>query len=266
MKTMLRFLGVLLVAAMLAVPVQAHELWINMTDYSPNLWQHPKYAPTPRAKTVAYFGWGHKYPAADLLDKKYLETMVQVEPDGTRKEITVGEGGFRAVEIKMHTKGARIFAAKVNPGFYQEVKGKKDFYKMRYEMYAKALVNVGELEDNPFSKPVGHGVEIIPAKNPNALKPGDTLSVTVLSGGKPAKDFNIKAIPMYSGTGEVEKLKTDANGKAVVTIKPFYGPWLITASKMEPATEEFKDKCEEFFKLATMTFGVKKSSEKHGKK
>ncbi len=84
------------------------------------------------------------------------------------------------------------------------------------------------------------------------------LSVTVLSDGKPAKDFTIKAIPMYSGTGEVEKVKTDAEGKAVVTIKSFYGPWLIAASKMEPATGEFTKKCEQFFKLATMTFGVKK--------
>ncbi len=260
MKTIVRYLGMSLFAVMLAMPVQAHELWINMTDYSPNLWQHPKYSPTPTAKTIAYFGWGHKYPVADFLGEKYLDTLMQIEPDGTTKEITVGEGGFRAVEIKMGSKGPRVFTAKVNPDYYQKVEGKEDFYKMRYEMYAKALVNVGKTDGNPFSKPTGLEVEIIPEVNPTTLKPGDTLPVTVLSGGKPAKEFSIKAIPMYSGTREVEEVKTDAEGKAVITIKPFYGPWLITASKMEPATGEFTKKCESFFKLSTMTFGVKKQA------
>ncbi len=258
MKKFARCFGMLFFVIMSATSVQAHELWINMTDYTPDLWQHPKYAPTPRAKTIAYFGWGHKYPVADLLGKKYLETMAQVEPDGTRKEITVGESGFRAVEIKMESEGPRVFAAKVIPGFYDKIEGKEDFYKMRYEMYAKALVSVGKTKGNPFAKPVGHEVEIIPETNPNTLKPGDKLSVQVLAGGKPAEDFSIKAIPMYSGTGEVEKTETDADGKATVTIKPYYGPWLITAAKMEPATGEFAEKCEQFFKLATMTFGVKK--------
>ncbi len=258
MKAFVRCLGMLLFIAMSAASAQAHQLWINMTDYSPKLWQHPKYAPTPRAKTIAYFGWGHKYPVADLLGKEYLTTMTQIEPDGTKKEITLGETGFRAVEIKMETKGPRVFAAEIIPGFYDKVKGKEDFYKMRYEMYAKALVNVDKIEGNPFAKPIGHKVEIIPATNPNTLKPGDSLSVTVLSDGKAAKDFNIQAIPLFSGIKEVEKAKTDTDGKATITIKSYYGPWLITASKMEPASGEFAKKCEQFFKLATMTFGVTK--------
>ncbi len=258
MKTIGRPLVFFLFIMMYSASGHAHELWINMTDYTPKLWQHPKYAPTPRAKTIAYFGWGHTYPVADFLDKKYLKTMIQIEPDGTTKEITLGESGFRAVEIKMESEGPRVFAAEVTPGFYQKVEGKEDFYKMRYEMYAKALVSVGKMEGKSFSRPVGHQVEIVPEINPNTLKPGDTLSVQVLSAGKPAKEFDIKAIPMYSGTEEVEKAQTDADGKAVVTIKPYYGPWLITASKLEPATEEFAEKCEQLFKLCTLTFAVTK--------
>ncbi len=258
MKNVVRYLGGAVLTIMLTAPVQAHELWINMTDYTPKIWQHPKYAPTPRAKTIAYFGWGHKYPVADLLGKKYLETMTQTDADGTKKEITVGESGFRAVELKMENEGPRVFTAKVHPGFYQKVKGKEDFYKMRYEMYAKALVSVGEMKKDSFSKPVGQQVEIIPETNPNMLKPGDTLAIKVLAEGKPAKDFSVKAVPMYSGTGEKEEVKTDADGKAVITIKPYYGPWLIAASKMEPATGEFAKKCEQFFKLSTMTFGITK--------
>ena len=253
-----RFILALLFLVLLGAPVQAHELWINMTEYSLTLFQHPKYAPTPQAKVIAYFGWGHKYPVKDMLDKKYLDTLTQIEPDGSKKEITVGETGFRAVGIKMESEGPRVFTAQVHPGFYQEVEGQKDFYNMRYEMYAKSLVSVGEVKKDDFTKPVGQRVEIVPTANPNMLKVGDTLSVQVLFDGKPAKEFSVKAVPMYALGEGIEKTKTDDKGNATFTIKDYAGPWLIAASKMEPATGKFAKQCKNFFYLSTMTFGVKK--------
>lgn len=254
-----RFFAALLLGIFFwTAPAQAHQLWINMTDYSPELWQHPKYAPEPRAKTIAYFGWGHKYPLADFLDKKYLETIHQIEPDGTKKEIVIGESGFRAVEIEMNTEGPRIFTAAITPGYYQKVKGKEDFYEMRYEMYSKALVSVGATEGNPFEKPVGQRIEIIPAANPNTLKPGDTLSLTVLFDGKPAGDFTIKAIPMYSGTDTFKEVTTDEDGTATISVDAYFGPWLVTASRMDDSTGVYKDKCNRLYNLATLTFSVEK--------
>lgn len=249
MKKSTRFFSFLILGLMLTASVHSHELWINMTNYKTKLWQHPQYAPTPRAKTIAYFGWGHTYPVGDFLKKDYLDTITQIEPDGSRLEVKVGDSGFRAVEITMNTDGPRIFAAEVEPGFHAD---------MYYEMFAKALVGVGEIKGNPYSKPVGQGVEIIPSKNPNELKPGDTLSIKVLEGGKPAKDYEIKAIPMFSGTGEVEKVTTGKSGKAVINIKPYYGPWIITASTMVPAEGELAKKCKNHYKLATLTFAVSK--------
>jgi hypothetical protein len=70
----------------LASVAGAHTMWINLTDYTPKIWSHPKYAPTPRAKTVAYFGWGDRYPVADLLSEKYLGCVFLFQPDGTGKE------------------------------------------------------------------------------------------------------------------------------------------------------------------------------------
>ncbi len=249
MKKIVRYLGFLLFAMMLAAPAYSHQLWLNMTDYTPDLWQHPKYAPTPRAKTIAYFGWGHTYPVGDFLGKSYLETMTQIEPDGTKKEITVGESGFREVEIKMESEGARIFAAEVNPGKHGD---------MWYEMYAKALVGVGEIKGNPYSRPSGQKVEIIPETNPNALKPGDTLSLKVLADGKPAADYDITAVPMFLGMEESEQTMTNSYGKAVVNIKSYYGPWVIIATKTEPAKGKMAEECKTFYRLATMTFAVEK--------
>ncbi len=261
-----RFILALMVGLLLSAPVQAHELWINMTEYAPKLFQHPKYAPTPQAKIVAYFGWGHKYPVNDMLDKKYLDKLTMIEPGGKKKEIAVGEGGFRAVEIKMESEGPRVFTAQVHPGFYQPVEGQKDFYNMRYEMYAKALVSVGAAKKNDFIKAVGQRVEIVPATNPNALKLGEKLTVQVLFDGKPAKDFVLKAVPMYGMGDGVEKAKTDAKGKATFAVKTYAGPWVVAASKMEPATGDFAKQCKNFYYLSTMTFGIQNPKAMSAKK
>ena len=234
----------------------AHALWLNVTDYSPKIFSHPKYAPEPRAKTVVYFGWGHKYPVCEFLDDKYLGDFFLIKPDGNKEKLTPGEGGFRATEIKMKKEGGRIVAATITPGFYGEIKGKKDFYKLRYAQYAKALISVGKVPEDTFSRPVGHKFEIIPLTNPDGLQLGDWFKFKVLFDGKPAERVEINACSLFSCTGESFQLRTDNDGEATVRILNHYGPWIIKAKLTQPASEEFKNKCKESSYTATLTFGV----------
>ena len=234
----------------------AHALWLNATDYSPKIFSHPKYAPEPRAKTVVYFGWGHKYPVTDFLDDKYLGDFFLIKPDGSKKILTPGEGGFRATEIKMKKEGARIVAATIKPGFYGEVKGKKDFYKLRYAQYAKALINVGKVSDNAFSRPVGHKFEIIPLMNPNELQLGDWFKFKIMFDGKPAKRVEINACSLFSFTGESLQAYTNNKGEAKIRILHYYGPWIIKAKLTQPPGKDLKNKCKELSYTSTLTFAV----------
>lgn len=234
----------------------AHTMWINLTDYSPKIWSHPKYAPTPRAKTVAYFGWGHRYPVADFLSDKYLGSFFLIKPDGARQELTPGQGGFRATELIMKKDGGWIVGATIKPGFYGEVKGKADFYKMRYAQYGKALINVGEVPGNPFSTPVGHVLEIIPLTNPNALEIGNEFSVRVLFEGKPAPNVEIQATSLYSFTKKNITTSTNDKGEAGIDISDHRGPWIVKAVVSIPPPPEMKDKCQKLLYIATLTFAV----------
>ena len=114
-----------------------------------------------------------------------------------------GEAGFRATEIKMKKEGGRIVAATIKPDFYGEVKGKKDFYKLRYAQYAKALINVGKVSSDAFLKTIGHKFEIIPLMNPNELQSEDYFKFKVLFDGKPAKRVEINSCSLFPFTGEV---------------------------------------------------------------
>ena len=236
--------------------VSAHTMWLNVTDYNPKIFSHPKYAPKPRAKSVVYFGWGHKYPVCDFLADKYLGDFCLIGPDGGKKKLKPGKGGFKATEIIMKKEGGYIAAATIKPGFYGEVKGKKDFYKMRYAQYAKAIINTGEVFGNPFSKPVGQKLEIIPLVNPVKLKLGDWFEFKVLFDGKPAKRVKVHACSLFSSTGESFDMSTDNNGKAKLRVLHYYGPWMVKAAMKLPPSSEFKDKCQELSYTATITFAV----------
>ncbi|MBU4446983.1 MAG: DUF4198 domain-containing protein [Proteobacteria bacterium] len=65
-----------------------------------------------------------------------------------------------------------------------------------------------------FSKPLGAKMEIVPLKNPLALKVGETLPLEVFYEGKPLAGAAVKA----AGVGK-DELKTDRNGRAEVPIK-----------------------------------------------
>ena len=240
----------------LATIASAHSLWLNVTDYSPKTFSHPKYAPEPRAKAIVYFGWGHQYPVCEFLDDKYLEDFFMIKPDGGKEKLTPGAGGFRATEIKMKKQGGRIVAATIKPDFYGEIEGKKDFYKLRYAQYAKALISVGKVPDDAFSRPVGHKFEIIPLTNPNELQLGDWFKFKILLDGKPAKRVESNACSLFSATGESFQAYTDNKGEAKVRILNHYGPWIIKAKLTQPPDEKFKDKCKELSYTATLTFGV----------
>ncbi|TYT76042.1 DUF4198 domain-containing protein [Desulfobotulus mexicanus] len=256
--------GAILGLGLLVSQVSAHDLWVNMTEYTPALWQHAKYAPTARAKTVVYFGWGHSYPMADFISDRVWGGLERIEPDGSRIPMEVGTEGFRALRVDMHTPGARVFAAHTKPAYYGPVEGKKDFHQIYYEKYAKALVSVlpqrtlplDGPDSNPFATPIGHKVEIVPMVNPNRLQPGDSLEVRVLVDGKPAADYELAASSLFAANAKEVKTRTDKSGMGSLVLEEFYGPWIVKASRSFPATGEKALKCESISYTATMTFAL----------
>lgn len=264
MKKMANIAGIITGICLLATSASAHQLWLNMTDYTPVIWQHPKYAPTPRAKTVLYFGWGHSYPVADFISDRILDKLERIEPDGTRTKMEIPDQGFRAIRMDVQTPGPRVLVSSVNPSFYGPVEGKTDFYDIFYEQYAKALVSVlpektGPLtgpDENPFIRPVGQKLEIIPLTNPNRLQPGDTLAVRVLLEGKPAPGYDVSATSLYAPNSVPQKMVTDDAGEARFTITAFYGPWIVDATHSFPADGELAKKCRNIHYTATLTFAV----------
>jgi uncharacterized GH25 family protein len=253
------------IALLFSAKAFAHTLWLNASDYSPEI--YPKYG----ARTNIYFGWGHRYPVADFLSQDSLNDFTLIQPKGKKEKLTPNPGGFLATSVSFKEPGTYFVCAKLKPGFYTmyEEKGKVHhkvgpktglkgiILSLYYEEYAKALINVGEKSDGSFKRKVGHSLEIVPLKNPLELKVGDFLPIQVLFKGKPARYCKVSAT--YSGFSSKcdFAFATVTNGKGEAKIRIIhYGPWLVKVSHKLPAGDDLKDKCNELSYSATLTFEI----------
>jgi uncharacterized GH25 family protein len=249
------------------VVTSAHTMWINASDYNPEV--YPKYG----ARTNVYFGYGHHYPVDDFLSADHLQEFSLISSDGGRKKITPNPGGYLATQISFEQPGGYIVSAVMKPGFYTMYIGNGEIHhklgpktgltgvilSLYYEQYTKSLISVGKNKNTDFSKPIGHKLEIVPIENPYELHGcGEHfLSVQVLFEDSPARFCKVYAT--YSGfsTADDFAYTTSTNGEGIAKIRlTHWGPWLIKTEIKLPATEEFKDKCNELHYTATLTFEV----------
>jgi uncharacterized GH25 family protein len=104
--------------------------------------------------------------------------------------------------VVMESKGA--FGGHTDEGFEykskKELKGKKVKGDIKYyENFCKAVVKAGEsAEGDVFSKVLGHGLEIVPLKNPSTMRTNDVLPLRVLHNGKPL-DESVMVYATYMG-------------------------------------------------------------------
>ena len=111
--------------------------------------------------------------------------------------------------------------------------GKKAWVEL-YAKHATTFVRVGTpVGDTSWSIPLGHGLEIIPLRDPTALRVGDTLRVRVLSKGQPLPAFDVGAI--RAGTDNAAFARTDAGGIASIVLGA-PGKLLINGTNLRPST------------------------------
>jgi uncharacterized GH25 family protein len=261
-------LKIALITVFLLLPgnVFGHNLWLNAVDYRPHMSQRTG------AHTKVYFGFGHRFPVQDFLDKEKLIEFKQIDPDGNSRDLQAGDGGFLTTPLILKKQGAHVITAATQHGFYTmyfkngRVHHKLDtkegltdvLLSLYYENFTKALINVGDTGDDAFAKPVGHNIEIIPLENPYLKKAGDTLKLKVLHKGRPASFCDVHAT--YVGFSVKEDYayanKTGSDGISVIRLlEP--GQWIVRAVVRKPAGEAIRGKCIEEKYSATLSFEVR---------
>jgi uncharacterized GH25 family protein len=110
-----------------------------------------------------------------------------------------------------------------------------------YTKHAMTFVRVAPAKDSAWiadkswTKPLGLGLEILPERDPTALRAGDTLIVRVLRKGVPLSGFSVGAI--REGRTKATFFKTDAKGRAGVVVDAD-GRWLLNGTSLRRATTD----------------------------
>lgn len=106
----------------------------------------------------------------------------------------------------------------------------------RLRHHAKTLLRVGGRSDGTYGLLTGQRLEIVPASDPFARRPGDTLAFTVLFDSKPLSHALVRAWHRRAGQTVSIRARTGHDGKAALTL-PWAGEWMIDAVQMVPAAE-----------------------------
>ncbi len=105
-----------------------------------------------------------------------------------------------------------------------------------YTKHAKTFVRVGEpVADRSWAEPLGLVLEIVPEKDPTALKAGDELPVRLLRKGKPVPGFPLGLV--HEGDAQGTLRTTDAAGRAVLHLDRA-GRWLLRATDLRPSSRK----------------------------
>jgi uncharacterized GH25 family protein len=253
------FLATVLLSALNISTGYAHDMWINMQNYT-----------LEKSKPgVLTLGYGHIFaiPGKELLPRDQVEKAFFLDPDG--KEIPAVAGTDNSFQSKTVLKkpGSYVAVVQKQGGFsskttdgYKRGKNKKDLkdvIECSYsEKYAKALFTAGTPGGKSFSQVLGHPIEIVPLKDPSTLKKGDELPVKVLIHGKPARTTVFGTYAGFSNEKNTFAYTTSTDKDGIAKIRfVSNGIWLLIA-KQEAAYPD-ATVCDKQSYAASLTFEVK---------
>lgn len=246
---------------------RAHDTWL-IPDH---------FEVAPKATVTLDLTSGMAFPAPDVGPKRERVEAARCRLAGHTTELTdisagpkslvfklqPAETGIAAIWVKLPPKSIELKPAEVKE-YLDEIDAPASLRKQWAEMtpqrwrevytkHPKTFVRVGEPPaDGSWAEPVGMALEIVPEKDPTALREGDELPVQVLKNGAPYPGFSLNAVAEGETKGETRK--TDSTGRIVFTLNKA-GRWLLRGTDVRKSTRSDIDWESDF---ATLTLGVKK--------
>jgi uncharacterized GH25 family protein len=252
-----------LVALTAAPALEAHDLWIEPSNFRPapgervavrlRVGQAFRGDPMPRMEQqIERFaavgpggeiplpgvegtdpaGWG-SLPAPGTWILVYDSDHSSVELEGPKFEAYLAEEGLERISRLRAQRGQTAARSR-------EI----------YSRCAKALLQAGGGAAAGYDRVLGLPLELVPGASPTGLPAGGELPVTLLFRGKPLAGALVVAIPRGAPAAKVSG-RTGADGKVRLRLdRP--GDWLVKAVHMEPAPKESGADWESFW--ASLSF------------
>ena len=265
MKKLKRIYAVL-AAALLAAPLMAHDTW---------LLARPS-AARPGAEIVLELTSGMAFPApetaikpdrvaragvrlagttSDLEDRRSAAKFLQFKTQPSKPGIATLWVGLAPKSIELKPDEVKEYLDEIGaPEAVRRAWSEQNPKRWRelYTKHAKTFVRVGVPEgDRSWAEPVGLALEIVPEKDPTALRPGEDLPLRVLLRGKPVPSFAVGLVREGETHGLLKT--TDEQGRVAFPVAKA-GRWLLRATDVRRSSRPDADWESDF---ATLTFEVR---------
>lgn len=252
---MFRKLFIILLAAILAIPAaaSAHSLYI----------QAGRYQVHPGKKSPLFFCYGHHIPVDDAIRGKKLQYIKVTGPDLSVTNIPIRDGkSLHSYIVDYELPGTYVLTAATNPGFFTTWYDKKNRKRHSIKPMSAVADQASKIEtslrsnqwtktyvvcDKPspeFPAVAGLPLELVPARDVNTLKKGETLKLQVYSNGKPYRGegywdatyngFSTEAEDMYIQRQEI------SNGEINLPLD-VTGRWFVRFYTKTPPAKPSKD-------------------------
>lgn len=215
----------------------AHDFWIEPDSFTPEI--------NDEVAISLRYGVGLKGDTLPYINALFTDFSLTDQSGRTQVESIQGNDPAATV---IATAGAQLLGYQSVPQFVELDADKFDKYIQEegieyiraererrgqsespalenFVRCAKALIQTGAANDGIYRKKLGYTLELIPLSNPYQLEMGDTLEFELLYKGNPIEGLQLQALAKVDRKN-VQKIRTDVNGRAGVTINQ-PGVWLI---------------------------------------
>jgi uncharacterized GH25 family protein len=240
-----RSLTCLLALITVATPSFAHDFWLASSSWTPaagaawtvtaQVGEHfpkPETGPTPDRVDL----WRVVGPQGDVpvtRDFRAEKTMLSADVRLPAAGVYLGVMTIVARTIEM--KGQEFTEYLKEEGLdgviaARQAAGESDKPgKERYARYAKIALRTGAGSAAHLTRPAGLKAEFVPAGDPTSIRPGQSIAVQLIVGGKPVPNATVTAVSAADG-GHAQA-KTDQNGRVTLALDRA-GAWLIKTVHM----------------------------------
>lgn len=250
----LKYAAVTAISLLAVARIFPHDTWI-IPD---------KFHVRPGENLIVDLTSGMAFPALDVGPKRERVQAVMCRLAGRTFELKDFEEGAKSLRIKAVFADSGVAALwvksaskeiELKPDQVQEYLNEIDApatvrqqwtaaneprrWRESYRKHSKTFVCIGDNKvDNSWREPVGMFLEIVPEKDPTALRAGDDFPVRVLKDGKPLADFSLGIEAGGEAKGAIQK--TDAAGRAIFRLNRA-GPWLVRGTDLRKSTGQNVD-------------------------
>lgn len=239
------------VLVLLAVPVAAHDFWIQPSSY------------TPPADTVVRLQLrvGDDFPGEPVArNAAKIEAFFVHGPDG-RRPVAGQNGADPAGLLRLAAGGTYLVGYRSRPGSVNLAAAAFEQYlaeegletiiehrarhnqseapgRERFSRSVKSLLHVGASPSGGHDTPLGLTLELLPESHPSMLRPGERLGFVLLYEGRPLPGALVVAIPQSGALPpSAARLSARTSNDGRVDLPLGHGAWMVKAVHMVPAPE-----------------------------